>query len=100
MKPVASYTLSALAIALPLACVVLLPCEEQQDETSYATTNTSNTTLPSNATAPSPSSSSICLLSPPRIWNALASLFSSGTPPPSPTCTTNYCPPLPTSTRH
>jgi hypothetical protein len=71
MKPAASHALSALALALPLACVVLLPCEEQQDNTYSATTNTSNTTFPSNSTTPSPSPSPFCSLSPPGIWNAL-----------------------------
>jgi hypothetical protein len=78
MKPFVSLALSAFALALPLSCIVLLPCEEYQDSQPLLP-NPANSSIPSNSTAPSlPSPSPFCSLSPLNIWSALESVFLSG----------------------
>ena len=78
MKPFVSLALSAFALALPLSCIVLLPCEEYQDSQPLLP-NPPNSSIPSNSTAPPhPYPSPFCSLSPLNIWSALESVFLSG----------------------
>ncbi len=75
MKPLVSHAIAALALALPLACIPLLPCEQSQDNLSFGPSNTANT---SNSTSPTSSPPSACSLSPSHVWAALQALFVPG----------------------
>jgi hypothetical protein len=78
MKPLVSRFLCALALALPLVTVLLLPCQQYQDRHTLPS-NTANSSFPSNSTASTPSPLLACDLYPHRIWSALESLFVPGT---------------------
>jgi hypothetical protein len=79
MKPLVSQFLCALALALPLVAVLLLPCEQYQDSQTLLPGNTANSSFPSNSTTSTPSPHLACSLYPHRIWSALESLFVPGT---------------------
>lgn len=79
MKPLVSRFLCALALALPLVAVLLLPCEQYQDSQTLLPGNTANSSFPSNSTTSTPSPHLACSLYPHRIWSALESLFVPGT---------------------
>ena len=79
MKPLVSQFLCALALALPLVSILLLPCEQYQDNQPPLPDNTANSSYPFNSTTSTSFPQLACSLYPHRIWSALESLFIPGT---------------------
>jgi hypothetical protein len=83
MKTVFVYSLSVLALALPLGCILLLPCEEDQDNQSFLAPNiTSNSSFPSDSSSSPP----FCSPFPSSIWASFESLFVPGMALSNPIC--------------